>query len=413
VLTPRGWAVLAAGVALYVGSRVVGSPNLHIAGFGVIALPLFAALVLRLSRTPLSIRRHPSSDRAYPGSRLRVDVRVQNESRRTTPLILFEDRVPASFGRSARAVLPGIPADNDQTVSYLITCRRRGRYELGPARVQFTDPFGLSRISTTVPDTDELIVYPEVEDLSAQPVAAYGAGAGESPYQRIFRSGHEFYGMREYITGDDLRRIHWPSTARTGQLMIRQEEVARRAVVTILLDTRAEALGRDGSPSFERAVSAAASIGALMSRRGFSLRLSTADVPSAPLGEEAFLDHLASISAGRQTSLGPALLQLKGKAVADSTLVVVTAPPRGAEVTALIRAAAGYGPRMAVLVYPTDPGSLGATERAELEGRASAARASLARVGWDVFLIAPDQKLSEVWRSQAKPMRRVAGSRSS
>ncbi|MEX2458131.1 MAG: DUF58 domain-containing protein [Actinomycetota bacterium] len=413
MLTARGWAVLGGGIALYVGSRVVGSPNLHVAAFGVMALPLFAAAVLRLSRAPLTIRRRPSSDRAYPGSRLRVDVEIHNESGRMTPLILFEDRVPASFGRSARAVLPGIPAGNDQTISYLVTCRRRGRYTLGPARLQFTDPFGLSRAATTVPDTDDLIVYPDIEDLSAQPVAAFGAGTGESPYQRIFRSGREFYGMREYMTGDDLRRIHWPSTAKSGHLMIRQEEVARRAIVTLLLDTRSDALGRDGTPAFERAVSAAASVGALMGRRGFSLRLSTPDVPPASFSEDAYLDQLASITSSRQPSLGPALLQLKGKAVADSTLVVVTAPPNGAEVTALIRAAAGYGPRMAVLVYPNDPSSLATGERAELEGRASAARASLARVGWDVFLIAPDRKLSEVWRSQAKPMRRVAGSRSS
>jgi len=412
VLTPRGWAVLAGGLVLYVASRIIGSPNLHIAAVGIGALPLFAGLVLRLTRAPLSIRRVPATDHAYPGSRIRVDVQIRNRSRRTTPLILLEDQVPSSFGRSARAVLPGIPGEQEQTIAYLITCRRRGRYQLGPARLQFTDPFGLTKILTTIPDTDELVVYPEVEDLSAQPVAAFGAGSGESPYNRIFRGGQEFYGMREYMTGDDLRRIHWPSTARTGHLMIRQEEVARRSVVTILLDTRITALGRDGGAAFERAVSAAASVGALLSGRGFTVRLATSENPPVTLSEEAFLEQLASIKAGRSASLGPALLQLKGKAVADSTLVIVTAPPQAAEATALIRAAAGYGPKMAVLVYPTDPKSLSAREQGELEGRAAAAHSSLARVGWDVFLIAPEQKLAEVWRSRKIPRRRAAESRS-
>ncbi len=412
MLTPRGWAVLAGGVVLYVASRIIGSPNLHIAAVGIAALPLFAGLVLRFTRAPLAIRRTPAADHAYPGSRIRVDVRVLNLARRTSPLILLEDQVPSTFGRSARAVLPGIPGEQEQTVAYLITCRRRGRYQLGPARLQFTDPFGLTKILTTIPDTDELIVYPEVEDLSAQPVAAFGAGSGESPYNRIFRGGQEFYGMREYMTGDDLRRIHWPSTARTGHLMIRQEEVARRSVVTILLDSRLAALGKEGSPAFERAVSAAASVGSLLAGRGFTVRLATSEAPPTTFTEEGFMEQLASIKAGRSQSLGPALLQLKGKAVADSTLVVVTAPPNGAEATALIRAAAGYGPKMAVLVYPTDPRSLPAREAGELEGRASAAHSSLARVGWDVFLIAPEQKLAEVWRSRTMPLRRAAGSRS-
>ncbi|MCA1726356.1 MAG: DUF58 domain-containing protein [Actinobacteria bacterium] len=337
---------------------------------------------------------------------------MRNEGARTTPLILFEDRVPPSFGRSARAVLPGIPAEQEQTVSYLISCRKRGRYELGPARLQLTDPFGMARVTAELPETDPLIVYPEIEDLSAQPVAAYGSGSGESPFNRIFRGGQEFYGMREYITGDDLRRIHWPSTARTGELMIRQEEVARRSVVTVLLDTRGSALGREGSAPFEKAVSAAASVGVLLARRGFALRLATPDVAPVPRTEDAFLENLAAVGASRTTTLGPALLQLKGKSVADSTLVVVTAPPLGPEVTALIRTAAGYGPRMAVFVYPTDPASLPVRERVELENRASAARASLARVGWDVFVIAPDQRLSEAWRSRTTRLPSAAGSRS-
>jgi uncharacterized protein (DUF58 family) len=397
---------------LYLASRAIGSPNLHIAGFGVMALPLFALILLRLTRAPLSIRRRPAADRTFPGSRVRVDVEVRNEGRRTTPLILFEDHVPPSFGRSARAVLPGIPAEQQQVVSYLVSCRKRGRYELGPARLQLTDPFGLARMTAELPDTDELIVYPEIEDLSAKPVAAYGSGSGESPFNRIFRGGREFYGMREYMTGDDLRRIHWPSTARTGELMIRQEEVARRSVVTILLDTRADAMGRDGSAAFERGVSAAASIGTLLSHRGFGLRLATADVPPGPRTEEAFLEHLAAITASRTRSLGPALLQLKGKAVADSTLVVVTAPPKGPEITALIRAAAGYGPKMAVFVYPVDPHALPIREQAELTGRASAAHASLARVGWDVYVLAPEQRLSETWHTKTTRRPHAAASRS-
>src|SRR5437899_3317308 len=82
---------------------------------------------------------------------------------------------------------------------------------------------------------------------------------------RLHRSAAEFYTMREYVTGDDLRRIHWPSVARTGQLMIRQDESTRRSSALLFLDSRASALGAYGSPGFERAVSVAATLGRALS----------------------------------------------------------------------------------------------------------------------------------------------------
>ncbi len=74
--------------------------------------------------------------------------------------------------------------------------------------------------------------------------------------------------MRQYQQGDDLRRIHWPSVARTGELMIRQDESSRRASGLVFLDNRGHALGQSHSPAFERAVSVAATLGVLLAQRG-------------------------------------------------------------------------------------------------------------------------------------------------
>ena len=89
--------------------------------------------------------------------------------------------------------------------------------------------------------------------------------------------------MRSYQEGDDLRRIHWPSVARTGELMIRQNETSKRANGLVFLDNREAALGRSHATAFERAVSCAASVGVLLARNGFGLRFGTADTPAIPM----------------------------------------------------------------------------------------------------------------------------------
>src|SRR5207249_9812745 len=131
----------------------------------------------------------------------------------------------------------------------------------------------LTRMRLEYPEKDELVVFPEVEDLPGLPGSRFGSGSGDSASRHLFRTGEEFYTMREYEVGDDLRRIHWPSVARRGKLMIRQDEAARRSLATVFLDTRLSSLGHAHSPPFEKAVSAAASIGVHLSRSGYSLRL--------------------------------------------------------------------------------------------------------------------------------------------
>ncbi len=409
-LTIRGWGTLGAGFALYVVSRMLGSPNLHMVAVGVMALPLLALAFLHFAPRRIHVKRRPAATRAFPGTRIRVDLSLTNGGRVWTPLILLEDTVPSALGRAARAVLPGIPGGNDQTVSYLVPCRSRGRYPLGPARLLLSDPWGLARARVEDPHRDELIVYPEVEELAPWPLSSFGSGAGDSLAHQLFRSGEEFYGMREYITGDDLRRIHWPSTAATGKLMIRQDEAARRSTGTLFLDTRAAALGGPGSAAFERAVSVAASLAVLFARGGFTLRLATPDLAPTPASQDQMLEHLASVVPSRTVALHPALTLLRRSTVPDSTLLVITAPPAGNDVPALIRAGSGYGRTIAVLVYLVDPASLPVDRGSELEGRASVARASLSRAGWDVFVIRPDQGLGSVWQSRKSRTRPVAAS---
>jgi uncharacterized protein (DUF58 family) len=218
--------------------------------------------------------------------------------------------------------------------------------------------------------------------------------------------------MREYQVGDDLRRIHWPSVARRGRLMIRQDEAARRSTATVFLDTRVTALGQSGTPAFEKAVSAAASVGSLLGTAGFTIRLATAQGGPASLGQEALLDRLAGVGHAPNRALGQLLAPLRAGGAGGTTLVVVTAPPPPAEVSVLTRTGTTFGSLIAVLVYPADPSSLPPEAAAQLEGQASSARLSLARAGWETYVIAPNAKLRDVWRvTRLRPLFSTASSR--
>lgn len=381
-LTRRGLSVLAAAALLWVAARLTGSSDLHMVALGLLALPALAALFIRWSRHSLRATRRLGQRRVFAGSPLRVAIEVHNTSRSPASLVMLEDRLPASLGRAARAVLGGLRGRQRQTISYTVHCGRRGRFHIGPLVASVTDPFGLAQRKHEFADVHELIVYPHVDDLRAPSPARTAGGAGDTTARQLYRSGEEFFTMRQYEIGDDLRRIHWPSTARTGRLMIRQDEAGRRASATVFLDTRRGAYA--GDEELERAVSAAASIGTLYLRSGIDLRLGTVDLAPHRMAPEAFLESLALVEPSGERRLGRSLLPLRDRSATGSALLLVTGLPGEEDVEALLAASAAYGQKVAVLV-DTD------------EDRARAVRVRLSRAEWRTVLLAPDRRLQEAW----------------
>jgi uncharacterized protein (DUF58 family) len=399
MLGVRGITVSLAGLAMWVTSRVVGSPGLEVVAIGVAALPFLAALFVRFTPRRLEIRRRLSEIRVAPGTRVTVDVEIRNGATARSPLLLLEDRLPAALGRPARLVVTGVPPRARQQVSYTVLPQTRGRYGIGPLWVDVTDPFGLTRGRVRVDRRDELLVTPEIEDLTSPPEAATGHGVGAARARQLMRTGEEYFTMRAYQEGDDLRRIHWPSVARTGELMIRQNEASRRASALVFLDDRETGLGPAHTPAFERAVSCAGSIGMLLLEEHFTLRFATPELIATPVSEDRFLDVLARLSAGKGRSLAPALVNLRVAASPEASLVFVGPPPAPQELPGLIRAATGYGPKMAVLVRPADPAAVPPSRRTAIEGRSTQAVLALSRSGWDVLLLDPTTRLAERWHT--------------
>ena len=408
MLAGRGVAVLATGIAMWLAARLLGSPGLEVVAIGITALPFLAARAAKRGARRLVVRRHLSEVRVVPGTRVTVSVDVENRGGIGTSFLLLEDRLPTPLGRAARLVLGGISPGRLEAAGYTLVPQTRGRYAIGPLVVDVSDPFALARLRLEFDDRDELLVSPQIEDLGTAPDPTSGPSFGASRARQLFRTGEEYYTMRAYQEGDDLRRIHWPSVARTGELMIRQDESTRRASGLIFFDTRATALGRTHTPAFERGVSVAASIGVLLARRGFVLRLGTSDLPAAALSEERFLDALTGIAHAEVRSIGPALAHLRAGSSPETSLVFVSAPPVPGELASLIRAGAGFGPKLAVLIHANDPLRLPPERQAQLEGRATQARLSLTRAGWDVIVLGPSMKLRERWHTPTeRPLARI------
>ena len=385
MLTGRGLAVLGTAALLWLGSRLAGSPDLHVVSLGLLMVPLLALAYIRWSRHRLRATRRLSHRRVFAGSPVRVHLEVRNDARSPASMLLLEDRLPRALGRAARAVLGGLRPRTRQTVSYTLRCGRRGRFRIGPLVATVTDPFGLAQRRMEFPYVHELIVYPEVEDLRSLGPARSVGGTGETTARRLYRSGEEFYGMRQYELGDDLRRIHWPSTARVGDLMIRQDEAGRRATATVFLDTRRSAY-RDGDRSLERAVSAAASVGTQFLRSGVDLRLATVDLRPRRVTPDAFLEALALLEASGRKSLSAGMSPLQDRSITGSSLLLVGGLPHEDDLAAILRATGSFGTKVAVLIAESHS-----------QERIRTARVELARAEWRTVILPMDRPLRDVW----------------
>lgn len=389
----RGRTVLLTGFALWTCARLIGSQGLHMVALGLVLLPIIATLFR--PRGSISVERRLSARQVGVGEQVSVTLLVRNRSSTRKLFLLLEDAVSPDLGKPARLSLSGLPAGRSQEVSYSLVPRVRGRFTVGPAKIEMIDPFALTRRRISISGNDWLVVTPHVERLSGLLEGPRGSGSGASSSHHLFTTADDFFAIREYQTGDDLRRIHWPSVARTGELMIRQDESARRAVATVLLDTRRQRLGPSRSPGFEQAVSAAASVGVLLFESGFTLNFVTTDRPPSATTMDSFLECLAGIEGSAAGALD--LHRLRSGTEASATLAVIAAVPDPHEIAALTRAGASFGLRLAVLVHPLDPASCPPDAAAEMSDSASSARLSLTRAGWEVSVVAPGAELREAW----------------
>ncbi|WP_427385206.1 DUF58 domain-containing protein [Janibacter sp. G56] len=296
VMTTRGRSLLAAGIALVACGVLLGYVDLTRLGVLLVALPALSALLTRRHPLDLIVERRIVPSRIQIDEVADVTLTIENGSSRTSPLMLAEEQVDYALGDRPRFVLPRMSRGEARTLHYRVRSHARGRHRLGPLAVRVKDPFELTTRATTLSGGDEVIVLPRAVPLGGGPPASGTGGEGEVPHMAALH-GEDDIAIREFRDGDDLRRIHWPSTARTGEMMVRQEDRPARRRAIVLLDTSSDVHAGTGTAgSFEWAVTAAASVCAHLIEHGYAVHLVTPDtaaVSSEPVTLVTALDVLA------------------------------------------------------------------------------------------------------------------------
>ncbi|MFJ9735158.1 DUF58 domain-containing protein [Streptomyces sp. NPDC101169] len=410
-LTTRGRSFLAAGIAAAVCAYVLGQSDLLRVGLLLAVLPLLCAAVLYRTRYRVAGSRRLSPARVPAAGEARVHLRMDNVSRLPTGLLMLQDRVPYVLGPRPRFVLDRVEPGGRREVSYRVRSDLRGRYPLGPLQLRLTDPFGMCELTRSFSTYDTLTVIPRTEPLSPVRFSGEAKGYGDGRQRSLALAGEDDVIPRGYRYGDDLRRVHWRSTARYGELMVRREEQPRRSRCTVLLDTRA--IGYEGAgpdSAFEWAVSGAASVLTHLLEQGFSVRLLTDGGTSVP-GEGAdgfagsgpdsadaaglMMDTLAVIDHSDGTNLSRAYDSLRGGNEGLLVAFLGDLDEEQAAVVAKMRQRSG-----GALAFVLDPDAwVRDTTGAPAPGGRHRERLRMLReAGWTALGVPRGASLNDLWR---------------
>ncbi|MFJ6247605.1 MULTISPECIES: DUF58 domain-containing protein [unclassified Streptomyces] len=409
-LTTRGRSFLAAGVAAAICAYVLGQADLLRVGLLLAVLPLVCVLVLHRTRYRVATSRLLVPQRVETGTEARVQLRMENVSRLPTGLLMLQDHVPYMLGSRPRFVLDRVEAGGRREVSYRVRSDLRGRFPLGPLQLRLSDPFGMCELTRSFSAYDTLTVVPGTEALP--PVGFFGeaAGHGEGHRRALALAGDDDVIPRAYRHGDDLRRVHWRSTARYGELMVRREEQPQRARCTVLLDTREVAYRGAGPDSaFEWAVSGTASALVHMLERGYTVRLLT-DTGSAVPGEGAegfggpvqdpadsaglMMDALAVVDHSEGAGLSRASDVLRA---GGDGLLVAFLGDLDEEQAALVARMRGRGGAAVAFVLDSGAWLTGGSVSGAAENRVR----QLREAGWTALAVPPGARLADLWRQAA------------
>jgi uncharacterized protein (DUF58 family) len=314
---------------------LLGIIDLARAGVLALAVPLLSALIVLRSRVQIANRRSAEPPRAVAGDTVVVHLTISNRSLLPTGSLMLEDQLPGQLRGNARFAIDGLLGRESRTVSYRMPRLPRGRYRAGPLHIRLTDSFHLIDVRRSFTATNEIVIAPVIDAIrNVEPPRSLDVGDDAGSHSIGVR-GADDASTREYRTGDDLRKIHWRSSARTGALMVRQEERPWQGQMTVLLDLRrtahverpARADGDDErlTSSLEWAISAAASVAthAIMRGREVGLIADLSAPMRLPMGESSNVaEYLATVRASSLGTLEP-FEGLLGPLTRETTLVAV------------------------------------------------------------------------------------------
>ncbi|WP_432987710.1 DUF58 domain-containing protein [Dactylosporangium sp. CA-233914] len=324
-LTARGAGLCAAAAALLAVGLIFGYRHLVVLGTACVASLLFAAGYVWW-RPRLTVSRGVEPDRVMGGESSTVTLRVGNTSRFRGATLVAHDRCgPASVP----VPLLRLRAGGETTAQYAVPTARRGVVAIGPLRVVRRDPLGLMALARGYGGTAQVWVYPRVHRLSAVPTGITRSLDGRD--DRVPHGTITFDTLREYVVGDELRRVHWRTSARVGELMVREQLDTSLPRLVVLLDDR-----RASYPDpelFESACEAAASLvmAAFREELPIALRL----LSGRHAAGNATRDYLDLLAEAEISDISEKSIEELRTRRAGDTLVYLTGDPDLSRVSAL------------------------------------------------------------------------------
>lgn len=293
--TRTGLGASILGFAVLIGGRTFGIFELFIVGAALLALVAMAVLWVVFNWRAVSVLRQVAPARLHVGDSSLVTLALSNDRVIPSPVAQITDEVNGV--PRADAHVPPMGRGSSTRASYRLPADRRGRIDLGPMQTRVTDPFALASVVRESASDTSVLVLPAYDVIAPppQPGGSLAVMPDRSP-GRIGPSGEEFSALRPYVVGDDMRKVHWPSTARSGELVVRTEHLPEHGDSLVLVDVRERVADAE---TFEKMVSAATSIVIACRERGDSLRMVTtagSDLQADDqLGFDRILDFLAMV----------------------------------------------------------------------------------------------------------------------
>lgn len=343
-MTRRGALTLLLGVTVYAVAWLFGAKALYPVAAGLVLAPLAARIWVRAVAAPMTLRRRAGKGVLLEGEDVWVTLEVRPESRVPAPAIVVTEQL----ARLGRQVTPLRRAGAVHRGTYVLERVPRGRYVVEHARATIDDPFGLASAEVELAAGGALLVYPRLVALDRL-FSESGAHAQDGRRLLLRRpSGFDLHSVREYEQGESLRKVHWRTTARRGQLMVKELEDAPRDEIAVLLDADASAVSGD---SFDVQVRAAGSVLRAHAARGRRavLAVNSASRPSVRVSslDGDWLLALGLLAEAQPDGTRP-IVELLGRESGPASraleTVVVTARLSGALATKLVqRALSAHG----------------------------------------------------------------------
>jgi uncharacterized protein (DUF58 family) len=389
MLTDRGRWVLALGGGIYLAAWAFGSEVLYPVAVGLVLAVLAAALWVRFLERPMILRRSLGRGDRLAGDDVPVQLELDAEGFVPSGTLVLREQV----ARLGEWETPLVRRHGRLRGRYLLRHVPRGRYPIEETEVVVEDPFGLERSTVELQSGASILVYPRLVDVDRL-FSESGARTPEGRRLLLRRpTGFDLHSVRDYQQGESLRRVHWPTTAKRGHLMVKELEDSPRDEAAVLLDGDASAVvGTAPDTSFELAVRAAGSILKSHASRGRRAALIVNCLRPAYQRVHSFdgdwhraLEILAAVEPDGHAPVANMLADEAGPAARAVELTVVTSALSTRLVDRLAHRALGN--HAASLVY-VDAASFAREEAAGPVGAAEAAQIlRLERAGVPVLVL--------------------------